>query len=113
MKLHSMVKKNKASIKRKAILKGLDIIDYEKTYTLYKVGVKNVSPYGYPDKFEVLVNAYPYVAGIVVENKTLISLVMLTLNEYFITSDIVSCVKKGKTIKIETKNSYYELKETK
>lgn len=110
MKLHPAVTKHKSEIKRVATLIGLNEIDFDETYALYKTGAKNPSRMGYPDEMLAMSRGTPFVVGAVEGSETYVWLVVVGLNDWFKTSPILSCRQEGNIFKIETQNSYYELR---
>lgn len=94
-------------IKEIAITKGLDIINFNSLHRLYKIGEKNNS-----STIEILEKKCVGQGELsLVGNEEFVSLYITSLREWFRTSPIVSCNKKGDSIIVETFNSFYELKE--
>jgi hypothetical protein len=94
-------------VKEIAISKGLDIINFNNQYRMYKVGEKNNS-----STIEVLEKRCVGQGELLlVGGDEFVSLYISGLREWFRTSPIISCNKKGDSIIIETWNSFYELKE--
>ena len=110
LKLHPAVTKFKSEIKRVATLRGLAQIDFEEPYSLYKTGAKNSSPRGYPDEMLALRQGMFSVIGTVRDGETYVWIHGDSISEWFKTSPILSCRKEGSIYKIETENSYYELR---
>lgn len=92
---------------------GLDRLNYDKLYTLNKVGQKNSSPLGYPSKMIAIERAIPSIFGHKDDNKLSIRLYFGNNRYFFATSSILSLKKKKKKglFLIETENSFYELQE--
>jgi hypothetical protein len=110
VRLHPGVTRHKSEIKRVATLLGLNQIDFDETYSLYKLGAKNASRLGYPDKMLAMRAGGVAIVGVVEEEKTHVWIVVESLRDWFKTSPIVSCKKDGENFLIETENSYYELR---
>ena len=110
MKLHPAVTKFKSEIKRVATLRGLSQIDFDEPYSLYKTGAKNASRMGYPDEMLALRQGMFSIVGTKDGDETFVWIVGEGLRDWFKTSPILSCKKEGKVYKIETENSYYELR---
>ncbi len=104
MKIHSGLNdKIMDLVKEQAIALGLDAIDYESYYKLYKLGTKS----NYYE--EPVFTARGYVSLIGSERH--VALYIQGLRDWFRTSSIVSCEKKGKDVIIQTANSMYMLSE--
>lgn len=94
-------------IKEIAVTKGLDVINFDNVYRMYKIGEKNDS-----STIEILEKRCVGQGELVlVGNKEFVSLYITSLREWFKTSPVISCNKKGNSIIVETWNSFYELKE--
>lgn len=104
MKVHEFYNKEDAKvIKEQAKKLGLDVVKNVE-YNLYKTGAKN-----FPVKLSNPVHqakGFIYMMGL--EGRTWIS--VIGLSHWFKTSPILSCKKEGNIIKIETENSFYELR---
>ena len=112
IKVHPLAEKHKDDIVYVAEMIGLDAIDYDKPYSLFKTRAKTASSVGYPDKMLALKFGYFCLTGTVdkATGEILVWLAGESFSEWFVTSPILSCVKIGKKYVIETRNSYYELK---
>ena len=112
MKIHPMVTKFKADIKRVATLNGVGDIDFEQTYTLIKKGAKVQSRMGYPDEMVALERGSFSIVGTkdILSDEVLVWIVGESLFGWFKTSPIISCKPIKTGYKIETENSYYELR---
>lgn len=106
MKIHPDVA-DQANAKKLARAVGLNKIKAKPIYSLVKTGAKNASPFGYADQMNcgtgnVLICArdkYVWIA--------------LISTNWFKTSPVLSCLPIDGGFKIETENSYYELKQVK
>lgn len=94
------------SIKKSAIKVGLSSLDYSGYYELIKTGAKKTSSYGYPDKMTVMKWSRIYVIG----NEKAATLFFNGPTNWYRLSAIKSCKKVRKNYKIETENSFYDLK---
>lgn len=111
VKIWSGVTKNRLSIKKKARALGLDVIDFDKTYSLHKMGAKKKSSYGYADSMVAIDKGFPFVVGSIEQGKVYVWL-MLEGNGWWKTSPVVKCTPGKGVINIETENSLYELRPT-
>lgn len=108
MKVHSAIVEARPEletlIKSNAKKLGLDIIDFEKFYTLKKLGAKVSSPRGYPD-------AYTVTKGKVclIGNDELVAIYVNGISDWFKTSGIVKVKTVKEGILLETLNSVYLL----
>jgi hypothetical protein len=109
IKVHSAIDDATSdAIKQVASAKGLDKINYNNCYRMYKVGNKN------SESIEVIEKKCVGAGEIrLIGNEEFVSLYISGLREWFRTSPIISCNKKKNSIIIETMNSFYELKEEK
>lgn len=105
MKLHPTVKKFKAEIRSIAELRGLNLIDFRKTYSLAKTGAKRKSANGYPDRMIAVLSSKVSVVGTVQHGEVFVWIAVGN----FVTSPVVSCKKLGDKYLIETENSFYQL----
>lgn len=112
MKIHPMVTKYKSEIKRVASINGVADIDFEQTYTLIKKGAKVKSGMGYPDEMVALEQGSFSVVGTkdILSDEVLVWIVGESLFGWFKTSPIISCKPIKSGYKIETENSFYELR---
>lgn len=110
LKLHPAVTKFKSEIKRVATLRGLSLIDFDETYSLVKTGAKRKTSNGHPDKMIALGRGVVSVVGTVQDGETFVWIAVESISEWFKTSPILSCKKQDDIYKIETENSYYELR---
>lgn len=108
MKIHKVIDDSTADIIRQiALTKGLDAINFESCYRLYKVGEKVDK-----DVIEMIERRYVGQGSIqLVGSCNHVSVYIAGLREWFRTSEVLSCKKKDACIIIETKNSFYELVE--
>ena len=96
---------------------NLDLINYEKIYTVRKVrDTSGRSPI--PNTYDVISN--PTFPNLVImqgskfnPNNIMLALYFVTFDDYFRSSPVKNVTKKGKTILVETENSIYELTESK
>ena len=104
MKVHSGLNdKIMDLVKEQAIALGLDAIDYESYYRLYKLGTKS----NYYEEPVLTIKGYVSLIG----SERHVALYVQGLKDWFRTSNIVSFEKKGKDIIIQTANSVYKLSE--
>jgi hypothetical protein len=104
MKMHSGLNdKTMDLVKEQAIALGLDAIDYESYYKLYKIGTKS----NFYEEPVFTVKGHVSLIG----SEKHVALYIQGLRDWFRTSSIVSCEKKGKDIIIQTANSIYKLSE--
>jgi len=104
MKVHQGVE-DKKNARRLAKKVGLNKVKTKDTYTLYKTGAKVSSPYGYPDEM-YCERGNVYVAA----HEEHIWIIVDYLGRWFKTSPVLSCVPIENGFKLETHNSYYELR---
>ena len=108
MKINEAIESNRpelvSDIKANAMKVGLDKIDFDKVYTLKKLGAKTSSPRGYPD-------AYTVIKGTVclIGNEDDVAIFVSGLRDWFKTSGIIDVKKTKDGIRLETFNSYYLL----
>lgn len=108
IKVHNVIDdKTSDIIKELAVSKGLDVINFDSMYRMYKVGEKNNSSTIEAIEKRCVGRGKLVIVG----NEEFVSLYISGIREWFKTSPIVSCNKKEKSIIIETWNSFYELKE--
>lgn len=109
MRIHKAIEDERPDlvddIKANAVKVGLDVIDFEDVYTLKKLGAKNESPRGYPNKYTVLRNSKVCLIG----NSNDVALYFVSISEWFRTSAIVAVKKTKAGIQVETENSHYLL----
>lgn len=108
MKIHKVIDDSTADlIKELALTKGLDVINFESPYRLYKVGSK------IDDDIIEMMERRCVGSGFIqlVGTPTHVSVYVAGLREWFRTSPVLSCKKKDACIIIETNNSFYELVE--
>lgn len=109
MKVHALVEHMSDVIKANAAKVGLDALNYDKGYKLIKIGVKNKSPFGLPDKGELSRGGISLVG-----NDDKVWLVFNSLSGWFKTSPVLRCWKAddgGGGYEFETENSFYRLEE--
>jgi hypothetical protein len=108
MKVHQSLSDGQQDIVlERARLLELDLIDYDSTYRVYKIASKNFSNI---DLNESICIARGSV--LLTGNKECVCLFVYGMRDWYRTSPVVTCTKKGgKTIMIETANSFYELLE--
>lgn len=111
MNIHPQSPLSKSKIKRLATSNGLSQIDFKQKYTLTKLGAKNKSSLGYPDRMVAIDSGEAFLVGAEQNEKEYIWIVLFGNNDdWFKTSPILSCLKTDKnSYLIETENSYYEL----
>jgi hypothetical protein len=112
MKIHPDSPAPKSQVKRVATLIGLDQIDYGVTYSLVKIGAKKESSLGYPDAMVAIKEGEFELVGVNTDEGCLVWLVgyeSLGFN-WFKTSPVKSCKKIKNGFRIETENSFYELR---
>jgi hypothetical protein len=104
MKIHPNVadKENAKKLARKV---GLNKTKAKTVYSLYKTGAKNTSPRGYSD---TMYCGEGNCLVIAVDQHVWIALI--GPNTWFKTSPVLSCVKFDGGFKLETENSFYELR---
>ncbi len=105
MKVHRLVKDGiDENIKKRATEVGLNQLDFDKTYRLYKVGSKH--------SFNI-VDVKCVGAGEIrlTGSENHVSLFISSLREWFRTSPVLSCQYNKDKYTIETANSFYELVE--
>lgn len=90
-------------LEEKAIKVGLNIID-DSYYKLVKIDEKNKSPYGYPDKF-IAGKGRVHVIG----SSKAVAILVENTQDYFRTSEVISCKGDDGDYVLETLNSYYRL----
>jgi hypothetical protein len=104
MKVHSGLNdKIMDLVKEQAIALGLDAIDYESYYRLYKLGTKS----NYYEEPVLTIKGYVSLIG----SERHVALYIQGHRDWFRTSSIVSCEKSGEDIIIQTANSIYKLSE--
>lgn len=117
MKIYHASLMPRSQVKRLATLKGLDKIDYKKTYKLVKLGAKVPSARGYPNKMVALSEGEFFLCGAEQEEQAFVWLIGFSTRgldgSYFKTSPILSCKEVKGGYKIETENSFYKLEEIK
>lgn len=96
---------NRRVVEENAKKVGLDLIPEGEPFSLYKTGAKNSSPYGYADEM-FCERGVPVILG----NGSQVAILVENQGRWFRTSPIVKCEKDGDVYKIETKNSFYELR---
>lgn len=108
MKIHKVIDDSTADlIKELALTKGLDVINFESPYRLYKVGSKIDK-----DIIEMMERRRVGQGFIqLVGSSNHVAIYITGLREWFRTSPVLSCKKKDACIIIETNNSFYELVE--
>lgn len=111
MNIHPGSPLSKSVIKRIAITIGLSEIDYNESYDLIKLGAKNQSELGYPDKMTAFQKGKVYLVGNTDKDGiNCVWLIIENISSWFKTSPILSCKKsKNNSFLIETQNSYYKL----
>jgi hypothetical protein len=104
---HSLSDGQQDIVLERAKLLELDLIDYDSTYRVYKIASKNSS--------NIDLNETRCIARgsiLLTGTKEYVCLFVHGMREWYRTSPIVTCNKKGgKAIIIETANSFYELVE--
>jgi hypothetical protein len=94
-------------VKEIALAKGLDKLDYNKRYNLYKVGSKLKS-----NAINIQEEARVFEGSIqLTGSENSVCLLVTRLRDWFRTSPIIACTKGRMGFIIETENSFYELKE--
>ena len=101
---------------------NMDLIDYDKIYTLTKTGVKKKHP-EYDNKYVVMQSGrvkllIQHKIFNVFDPKELYAALYIEdahglFPDWFRTSPVINCTKTSKGIRIETQNSYYLLTEDK
>lgn len=84
---------------------GLSKVKTSTLYTLFKTGAKNTSPYGYSDVMECGTGNL-YLAA----REDYVWVILFGDSKWFKTSPVLSCTPIDNGFKIETENSYYELR---
>ena len=104
MKIHPAVedKKNAKLLARKV---GLNKTKAKVQYSLHKIGAKNTSPYGYADQMNC---GTGFVSILAQDNH--VWFLLDGINTWFKTSPVLSCQLIEGGFKIETANSFYELR---
>lgn len=109
MKVHEAIIEGKPEfvdlIKANAKKVGLDIVDFDDTYTLKKLGAKVESPRGYPNQYTVIRNGYVRLIG----NEELVAIYVSGISDWFKTSPVVKVKTVKEGIIVETENSVYLL----
>lgn len=85
---------------------GLDAIDYNANYRMYKIGSKYNGDITLAEKLYVG-SGFIRLVGTVNH----VALMISSIRDWFRTSPVVSCTKKNNVLILETKNSFYELVE--
>lgn len=111
MKINSLLTDEVADLVRDlALTKGLEKINYEKPYTLSKIGSKDKNgAFIVHEKHTILKNCKLSLIG----TSTFVCIYFTSPHNYMSTSKVISCTKKKSCYIIETENSFYELKECK
>lgn len=115
MRIHPDSPAPKSQVKRVATLIGLDQIDYKVPYRLVKTGAKRSSSLGYPDEMVAIGEGVFTLVGANTDEGCLVWFVGYETRgfNWFKTSPIKSCKKIKNGFKIETENSFYELRRVK
>lgn len=106
IKLHSAIpEEDRSIVKKQAKKKGFGLLDYDKYYTLSKIGSKH---YKHSHAEIIIREGQVQIVG----SSKHVSLLVLgnRIGEWFRTSPVESVRKVGKTFIVETQNSTYELK---
>lgn len=110
MKIHHTIEKALPElipiIKKNAKKLGLDKLDYDTRYTLFKLSAKKKSSVGLPDNF-LVDSGFVFLIG----NESFTSIYLSGLMTWFKTSPIIAFKKSKKGYAFETENSFYELRE--
>lgn len=110
LKIHPWIASNEPELVSDILILAkklkLDKINFDEYYDLVKVGEKNKSSVGYPAKHIAICDATPRLIG----NKEHVSLIFVTINNWFKLSPIISCRKLKNGFKVETENSFYHIK---
>lgn len=85
---------------------GLDAIDYNANYRMYKIGSKHNQEIALTEKLYVGSGFIRLVGSV-----NHVALMISSIRDWFRTSSVVSCTKKNNVLILETKNSFYELVE--
>jgi hypothetical protein len=105
MKVHRLIQDGlDDKIKNQAVEVGLDQLDFDKIYRLYKVGSKhsfNIVEVKCVGQGEIRLTG----------SENHVSLFISSLREWFRTSPVLSCQYNKDKYTIETANSFYELVE--
>lgn len=105
MKVYPGVEEPKV-VRKLAKAIGLTSIKTSSTYNLVKTGAKNASPYGYADEM-YCERGNTYIAG----NADYVFIIVTNgSGRWFKTSPVLSCTKIDGGYKLETENSFYELR---
>jgi len=107
MKIHPAINDEQVDeIMEIARSKGLDIIDYDKFYNVYKIGCKFGNLYKKKE---------PRAAGkiMLIGLQKNVWIYIQSMSSWFKTSPIITCKKDKDSIIIETMNSLYQLEEQK
>jgi hypothetical protein len=104
MKIHPHVQ-DKDNAKKLARATGLNKIKAKVMYTLQKTGSKNASPHGYGDTMDCGRGNVTIVA-----QDNYVWILLSSPSDWFKTSPVLSCTKIDDGFKIETENSFYELR---
>ena len=105
MNIYPGVKKYTKDIEANAKKVGLDKVDFTKNYVLSKTGAKKESSHGYPNEMEAARGQVQ-----VIGNEDYVWILVSDHSYWFKTSPILSVRKVKDKYKIETENSFYELK---
>lgn len=105
MRVHPAIIEGTEEILSAAKLVGLDKIDYDKKYTLFKTEAKNKSTTGIPDD-GYIDRGNVYIIG----NEKQSALYLMNHDSWFKTSQVLSCEPIELGYRVETNNSIYELR---
>jgi hypothetical protein len=105
IKIHASIDDKTADLMTEfATAVGLDSLDYDANYRMYKIGSKIDNDISLSEKRFVASGFIRLVGGV-----NHVSVYISSVREWFRTSPIVSCKKKNDKVIIETRNSFYEL----
>jgi hypothetical protein len=108
MKIYNNIEPERmATIKQIASSNGLEALDFNKPYKLYKIGSKTKDG-------GIKIQEQDLVAGGLIQlvgTENSMCLLLLGAVNWFRTSEVLSCKKNESGFIIETLNSFYELRE--
>lgn len=103
MKIHDLVE-DKENAKKLARKVGLNKIKAKPRYHLHKLGAKNTSPLYSDTMYCGKGNVY------ILAKDNFVWIGLIGNGNWFKTSPVLKCEQVGKNFKIETENSFYELR---